>query len=47
MIISVSQMFENMQSLILERGVDGTSLVQGVVSTEGEELRFKESGKII
>lgn len=42
-----SQMFENMQSLILEKGVDGMLCVEGVVSTEGEVLRFKQSGEEI
>lgn len=42
-----SQMFENMKSLILEKGADGTLCVEGVVSTEGEVLRFKESGKTV
>lgn len=42
-----SQMFENMQSLILEKGADGTLCVEGVVSTEGEVLRFKQSGEEI
>lgn len=36
-----------MQSLILERGADGVSYVEGIVSTEGELLRFKRSGKPI
>lgn len=40
-----SQMFENMQSLLLEKGSDGTICVEGVVSTEGEVLRFKQAGK--
>lgn len=38
-------MFENMQSLILETGADGIICVEGVVSTEGEVLRFKQSGE--
>lgn len=34
-----------MKSLVLEYGADGAPCVNGVVSTEGEVLRFNASGK--
>lgn len=39
------QMFENIKSLRLEPNINGTIVIKGMISTEGEFLQFQDDGK--
>lgn len=38
-------MFENIKSLRLETNLNGTIVIKGMISTEGEFLQFHDDGK--
>lgn len=38
------QMFENIKSLRLETNLNGTIVINGLISTEGEFLQFQNEG---
>lgn len=41
------QMFENIKSLRLETNLNGTIVIKGMLSTEGEFLQFQDEGSYV